>query len=78
MTQIARKGKLYQLQVLIDLSCFIISHIPAYACPTTSISTRLIYFVNASHNAFGEGMGAALSFSKHHHYLPHALTTRAI
>jgi len=27
MTQRARKGKLDQLQVLIDLSCFIISHI---------------------------------------------------
>jgi hypothetical protein len=37
MTQRARKGKLYQLQVLIDLSCFIISHVPVFGCPTLSI-----------------------------------------
>ena len=37
MTQTARKGKLYQLQFLIDLSCFIISHVPVLGCPTSSI-----------------------------------------
>jgi hypothetical protein len=36
MTQRARKGKLYQLQVLIDLSCFIISHVPVLGCPHSS------------------------------------------
>jgi hypothetical protein len=37
MTQTARKGKLYQLQYLIDLSCFIISHILVLGAPTPSI-----------------------------------------
>ena len=49
MTQTARKGKLYQLQVLIDLSCFIISHILILGCPHPLGSTKLIYFVNTSH-----------------------------
>src|SRR6266498_2259114 len=37
MTQTARKGKLYQLQYLIDLSCFIISHILVFGRPNSSI-----------------------------------------
>jgi hypothetical protein len=36
MTQTARKGKLYQLQYLIDLSCFIISHNTPYLRPSLS------------------------------------------
>ena len=28
MTQMARKGKLYQLQYQIDLSSFIVAHVP--------------------------------------------------
>ncbi len=45
MTQTARKGKLYQLQVLIDLSCFIISHLLVLGCPHPFGSTKLIHFV---------------------------------
>ena len=37
MTQTARKGKLYQLQYLIDLSSFIISYILVFGPPTPSI-----------------------------------------
>ncbi len=37
MTQTARKGKLYQLQYQIDLSSFIVAHVPVYGCPGTSI-----------------------------------------
>ena len=48
MTQRARKGKLYQLQNLLDLSCFIISHILVFDCPTTFDSTILIYFTIVS------------------------------
>jgi hypothetical protein len=43
MTQTARKGKLYQLQYLIDLSCFIISHILVFGGPIPLDSTKLIY-----------------------------------
>ena len=49
MTQGARKGKLYQLQVLIDLSSFIISHVPVLGCHHAFDSTILIYFANTSH-----------------------------
>ena len=48
MTQTARKGKLYQLQYLIDLSCFIISHVPVLGCSTSFASTKLIY--SPTHN----------------------------
>jgi hypothetical protein len=51
MTQTARKGKLYQLQCLIDLSCFILSH--ASLCLVAPICdlTKLIYFTDTSHEA---------------------------
>ena len=48
MTQTARKGKLYQLQYQIDLSSFIVAHVPVYDCPTSFDSTKLIYFTDAS------------------------------
>ena len=51
MTQTAHKGKLYQLQYLIDLSCFIISHMLVFGCPIPFDSTKLIYFANSSHKA---------------------------
>jgi hypothetical protein len=51
MTQTAHKGKLYQLQVLIDLSCFIISHILVFGCPHAFGSTKLIHFANTFHEA---------------------------
>ena len=37
MTQTARKGKLYQLQYQIDLSSFIVAHVPVSNCPGSSI-----------------------------------------
>ncbi|HZM20660.1 MAG TPA: hypothetical protein VFC02_02890, partial [Anaerolineales bacterium] len=51
MTQTARKGKLYQLQYLIDLSCFIIAHMLVFGCSPTFDSTQLIYFASTSHKA---------------------------
>ena len=51
MTQRARKGKLYQLQYLIDLSCFIIAHMLVFGCSPTFGSTQLIYFANTCHKA---------------------------
>ena len=89
MTQTARKGKLYQLQVLIDLSCFIISHILVLRCLHPFDSTILIHFANTSHKAdspagtqrfarrvplpIWEGAGARSNPSP-----PHTLTTSAM
>ena len=53
MTQTARKGKLYQLQFLIDLSSFIISHILVFGCSTPCGATKLIYFAHSSHKLDG-------------------------
>ena len=53
MTQRARKGKLYQLQYQIDLSYFILSHIPRIWLLQLFDSTKLIYFANTSHKADG-------------------------
>ena len=53
MTQRAHKGKLYQLQYQIDLSCFILSHIPRIWLLQLFDSTILIYFANTSHKADG-------------------------
>jgi hypothetical protein len=44
MTQTARKGKLYQLQYLIDLSCFIVSRHPYIWLLQRFGSIQLIYF----------------------------------
>ena len=51
MTQTAHKGKLYQLQYLIDSSCFIVSHMLVFGCRTPFDSTKLIYFANTSRKA---------------------------
>ena len=53
MTQRAHKGKLYQLQYQIDLSYFILSHIPRIWLLQLFDSTKLIYFANTSHKADG-------------------------
>jgi hypothetical protein len=51
MTQTARKGKLDQLQYLIDLSSFIVSCHPYIWLFQRFGSTQLIYFVkNLTHN----------------------------
>jgi len=52
MTQTARKGKLYQLQYLIDLSCFIISHSLVFGCLNSSIQQN-------NHLPFERGRGDA-------------------
>jgi hypothetical protein len=51
MTQGARKGKLYQLQYQIDLSCFIVARLPRIWLLQRSGSTKLLYFVNTPHKA---------------------------
>lgn len=67
MTQTARKGKLYQLQYQIDLSCFIVSRPPCIWLLQRFGSTKLIYFNNTSHKADGphsnnEGHSPSYSF----------------
>jgi hypothetical protein len=74
MTQRARKGKLYQLQVLIDLSCFIISHILVLGCPHLFSSTKLIYFANTSHKGHPRWNSQICQAD----ILPHTRTTSAL